>query len=131
MAGIKDVSQYKALIDDRAVYMLGTVHQGVLQREKAEDYIEDDDLDIDFGVDTAADVMDTDEMVDIDNNMDEEMDIDIEDDNIELDDSDDEIDLDSDEDEMSFEQFFETAKSMGVTDEAQARAMYINFMANN
>ena len=132
MAGIKDVSQYKALIDDRAVYMLGTVHQGVLQREKAEDYIEDDDLDIDFGVDTAADVMDIDEMVDIDDNMDEEMDIDIEDDNIELDDSDDEIDLDSnDEDEMSFEQFFETAKSMGVTDEAQARAMYINFMANN
>ncbi len=132
MTGVKDVSQYKALIDDRAVYMLGTVHQGVLQREKAEDYIEDDELDIDFGVDTTADIVDDDELIDIDDNIDEGNDINIEDDSFELDDSDDEIDLDSeDDDEMSFEQFFETAKSMGVTDEAQARAMYINFMANN
>ena len=54
-------------------------------------------------------------------------DIDIEDD-IELDDTDEEIDLDDESDEMSFEEFFEMAKGMGVTDESQARAMYVNFM---
>ena len=120
IAGVKDVSQYKKLIDDRAVYMLGTVHKGKLQREFG--YRDDEDAD-EFEID------------DIDISEDSIID----DDEIVLDDSDDEILLDDvdgedgDPDEsvaISFEEFFETAKQMGVTDEARARAMYVSFMSN-
>lgn len=42
--GVKDINLYKKLINDRVVYMLGTVHKGVLQKEY--DYKSDDDYDI-------------------------------------------------------------------------------------
>lgn len=127
MAGIKDVAQYKKLIDDRAVYMLGTVHKGELQREKAQDYSYDSIDDIDIAEDIVLDT--TSEEFELDTD-----DIDLDDDIIDLDEDTEEFDLDEDEEgiddseSMSFEEFFETAKSMGVTDENQARAMYVNFM---
>ena len=40
------------------------------------------------------------------------------------------INLISTDDEITFEDFFETAKSMGITDESQARAMFAGFLAN-
>jgi hypothetical protein len=122
MSGVKDVAEYKKLISDRAVYMLGTVHTGTLQREKAQsEEVEDiDEILEDIAINDDIDSVDlsdinsesSDDEIIIEDNQDEE-----------------EIDFDDDSDgeEFTFEQFFKTAKSMGVTDEAQARAMYINF----
>lgn len=125
IAGVKDVDQYKALIDDRAVYMLGTVHQGLLQREhNSVDYDFDSD---DLGIDMDAPIEDIDTSdLDFDNDIQDDIDIDID-----VDD-DEEFDLDDDIEEggISFEEFFETAKSMGITDEGQARIMYMNFINN-
>lgn len=122
MAGVKDANQYKNLINDRVRFMMGTVHKGVLQRERSVSYDEDYDID---NIDEIE--LDIDDSSNIEDDIDINDDIDIEDD-IELDDTDEEIDLDDESDEMSFEEFFEMAKGMGVTDESQARAMYINFM---
>lgn len=131
IAGVKDVAQYKALIDDRAVYMLGTVHQGVLQREHASiDY--DSEVD-DFSIDMTEPIEDIDTSdLDFDSDISDDNDIDIDLDDEEADLEDEEFDLDDDEEEpgMSFEEFFETAKSMGITDEGQARIMYMNFINN-
>lgn len=118
MTGVKDANQYKKLINDRIRFMMGTVHKGVLQREKSVSYDEDYDVD---NIDEIE--LDIDDVSDIDDTIDVEDDIDIE-----LDDTEEEIDLDDESDEMSFEEFFEMAKGMGVTDESQARAMYVNFM---
>lgn len=122
MAGVKDANQYKNLINDRVRFMMGTVHKGVLQRERSVSYDEDYDID---NIDEIE--LDIDDSSNIEDDIDINDDIDIEDD-IELDDTDEEIDLDDESDEMSFEEFFEMAKGMGVTDESQARAMYVNFM---
>lgn len=131
IAGVKDVAQYKSLIDDRAVYMLGTVHQGVLQRENASiDYdSEVDDSNIDM-TESIEDIDMSDLDFDSDISDDNDIDIDLGDDEFEMDD--DEIEMDDDEDEnvMPFEEFFKTAKSMGITDEGQARIMYMSFINN-
>lgn len=119
VARCKDVAKYKELIDDRAVYMLGTIHEGKLQREKDCISYDDDELAID-DIDMS------------DLNIDEP-DADIDDysiddiDESELDDEEISLDDDDNDDDLSFEEFFATAKQMGITDEAQARAMYISF----
>lgn len=56
--GVRDISQYKSLINDRVVYMLGTVHKGRLQRE----YEYQDGIDID---DISMDDLYTEEDIDI------------------------------------------------------------------
>lgn len=125
IAGVKDVEQYKKLIDDRAVYMLGTLHKGVLQREHA--YVDYDYEIDDFNIDVSEPVEDIDTS-DLDfedtTNNDYEIDIEI--------DEDEEFDLEDniEENGISFEEFFETAKSMGITNEEQARIMYMNFISN-
>ena len=143
--GITDASQYRALIDDRIVFMMGAVHKGQLQREFAstdysiddeddinldaielddssEEFEIDDDETIDFGMDDSDENFEDTGMTEKDIN-----DLTVEDmEDMGIYDDDDEDDNDSIE--MSFEEFFETAKSMGVTDEQQARAMYVNFM---
>lgn len=125
IAGVKDVAQYKALIDDRAVYMLGTVHQGELQREHAY-------ADVDYGVVDGLDLDMETPVEDIDTSDLDFTDEYIEDVSIDLDIDDEEFELDDNEAEakMSFTDFFETAKSMGITDESQARIMYMNFISN-
>lgn len=120
IAGVKDVSQYKALISDRVVYMLGTVHKGVLQREHEEANSDIDDLDIDsiddFEIEIGSNEVNTiDETADDDN--------DLGDFEINIDDEDDTEDEYNDE----YSQFVSTANSMGITDESQIHAMYINF----
>jgi hypothetical protein len=128
MSGVKNVAEYKKLISDRAVYMLGTVHTGTLQREKAQNE-EAEDLD-----DIIEDIAIEDEEVDLSDINNEEVD----DSDIIIEDAQDEEEIDFGDDDsddsdgvFTFEQFFETAKSVGVTDEAQARAMYLNFINNN
>lgn len=119
----KDVNKYKALINDRAVYMLGTEHIGNLQREH-------EVYDIDY-VDETDDIEDIDmSEFNTDITGDELTDIDVDEDDLDIEIDEDELLSDSEDDEiMSFEDFFETAKSMGVTDETQARAMYAGFLA--
>lgn len=68
--GVKDINLYKQLVNDRVVYMLGTIHKGVLQRENSYN-----DLDIEVE-DTEADYY-TEEDTDIDIDLDEDIDIDI------------------------------------------------------
>lgn len=133
--GVTDASQYRALIDDRIVFMMGAVHKGQLQREFAStDYTIDDEDDINLDaveLDDSSEEFEIEDDETIDFGTNDTDDIDIEDSSDEEDidiDIDDEDDGSSDDIEMSFEEFFETAKSMGVTDESQARAMYINFM---
>lgn len=80
--GVKDASQYRALIDSRAVYMLGTVHKGKLQREHSwmvEDTIEDDEAYKDIISELEEDLIgdeDVDDLVDYesDDNIDIESD---------------------------------------------------------
>lgn len=127
---VKDVNAYKQLIDDRAVYMLGTFHSGVLQREKDSIDFEEEINELDLE-DVAAEL----------NNMDLEYEDYEEDDfeDVELDNDDlseymeenEEIDLDDDEEEpeITEEEFIEVAKSQGITDINVAKAMYINFLA--
>ena len=134
IAGDKNVAKYKRLINDRAVYMLGTTHKGVLQREKASlDFDYDvDELDLDMGtlvedIGAIVEDIDTSDLDFIDEPI-NDIDLDIDDADVD----DEEFDLDDDDEEvgMSFEEFFETAKSMGITDEGQARIMYMNFINN-
>ena len=131
IAGVKDVAQYKKLVDNRIVYMAGTVQKGQLQRESMLRY-EDYEDDLEDNIDTSDFFEDVD-MSDIEEPED------VEADDIELEEDSEEFDLDEDEDEeetndnkeMTFEEFFELTKSMGVTDEQQARAMYISFLNQN
>lgn len=120
--GVKDVDKYKALIDDRAVYMLGTVHKGTLQREfGAEPDVDDED-----NLDLELDLSEFNNVPDESDDIEDDMGLDLSD--FEADGLEDE---DADEsDEITFEDFFETAKSMGITDESQARAMFAGFLAN-
>lgn len=129
--GNKDVSKYKQLVDDRIVYMLGTVHKGKLQREfDTSDDIDLDDIDLDDITDeTFSDAeLGLDETDENDTYLVDDIDIDDDDIDIDIDETEDD---ESDSEGITFEEFFETAKSMGVTDESQARAMYTNFLANN
>lgn len=132
IAGESEASKYRGIINDRVVYMLGTVHKGTLQRERASlDYEEDIDLDalaeeMDMGIEEDFDAIDMSDINVDDIGISNVEDVD---DDIEIDDTDDEeTDIDLDEDEMSFEDFFIMARDMGVNDEQQARAMYINFI---
>jgi len=129
--GVKGISSYKKLVDSRVAYMIGTVQKGKLQREDMlryddSEYDDEDDIVIEDSTDELENV-NLDEF-----NEEPEDDVDIEEelenDNEEIDFGDDEEDDDDSEDgEMTFEEFFETAKSMGITDETQARAMFISF----
>jgi hypothetical protein len=131
---VTDASKYRELIDDRIVFMMGAVHKGAIQREL-------DSTGYEFEYEDALNIDETN--IELDESS-EEFELDIEDtneqdgiDDIELDDTEDDVEIDLDDEsedksedneEMSFEDFFKTAKSMGITDEQQARAMYINFM---
>ena len=121
--GVKDVAQYKALIDDRAVYMLGTVHQGQLQRE----FGAAPEVDIDTEDELELDLTDFNTGSGESDDIEDDMSLDLSDFEYDIDD---EADSTDDSDEITFEDFFETAKSMGITDEAQARAMFAGFLAN-
>lgn len=130
MQGVTDASKYRELIDDRTVFMMGAVHKGEIQREL-------DSNGYEFEYEEEIDIDDTN--IELDESS-EEFELDIEDtnvqdaiDDIELEDTEDDVEIDIDDEsedneEISFEDFFKTAKSMGITDEQQARAMYINFM---
>ena len=126
--GDKDMSKYANLVDDRALFMLGTKHTGQLLRDKGQqDYL---------GYDTTEPEID----IELDNET-EEYDLNDDTEEVEIDTSDIEVEEDTDEDveyeldeseeddgEFTLEQFTEIAKSQGITDEATIRAMYINFM---
>jgi len=119
--GDKDISKYKALIDDRAVYMLGTLHKGKLQREK--DVIDNtnivDDIDLDESFDIEEN--DTDEIEDININDEDYLE------EIELDEDELDIEEDSDNAIISEKEFIEIAKSQGVTDINTIKAMYLKY----
>lgn len=136
--GVADVKQYKQLIDDRAVYMLGTIPKGAIQREKSYEQVVDDKDETIYIDDSELEIDDSDLVIDesellIDEPEIEEDDLIIEGDLDEYIDDLGEEDEDEEElEQITLEDFAEAAKAQGITDMRTVQAMYINFKnANN
>lgn len=111
--GVKDISLYKQLVNDRVAYMLGTVHKGILQREH-----ESKDIEIEVDVEDTElydSINESDLEYSIDEQEDEDMDIDVDIDDYEenTEEYEDDIDLEevniSDSDVLALQQQLKAA----------------------
>ena len=89
--GVKEVEKYRGLLDDRVIYMIGTVHKGVLKREGEEYNIEyahdtEEISDEDLYDEDIEDMVGAVDDIEIEEDNEEETEFDLEDLGFELDD---------------------------------------------
>lgn len=127
--GVKDISLYKQLVNDRVAYMLGTVHKGVLQREHESRDIEievdtedkelydlADDSDIEYSIDES-------EYEEYESPDNEEIDIDIDLDEYEDNTEDEGSTEDEDEYDITYGEDIDTGNNSTTISDSDARVL--------